>query len=188
MRDVAMRVRRGCASGMTDETFYLRSQLLSLTAFSFMARQTEGLAGPELSTLNDCGYEGCGFSRFYQFKGIVGLYGGFWGFTVILIMLYLIRKLPPPATELAMYSLFTLVMFVFVIMSIVECTAVVLDSSHHVCKNAEFAQASLAFASAVIALNAFTCVFTWKQWREAKFVGLPNTLAKSQSVADDEEQ
>lgn len=188
MRDVAMRARRGCASGVTDETFYLRSQLLSLTAFTFMARQTEGLAGPELSTLNDCGDEGCGFTSFYQFKGIVGLYGGFWGFTIVLIMLYLIRKFPPPATELAMYSLFTAVMFIFVIMSIVECTAVVLDPSHHVCKKAEFAQASLAFASAVIALNVFTCVFTWKQWREAKFVGLPKALGKMVKDDDEEQQ
>ena len=151
-----------------------------------MARQTEGLAGPELSTLNDCGDEGCGFSSFYQFKGIVGVYGGFWGFTVVLIMLYLIRKVPPPGTELALYSLFTLALLGFVIMSVVEWMAVVLDSCRHVCKKAEFAQASLAFASAVIALNVVSCVFTWKQWREAKFVGLPKAFGKL--VKHDEEQ
>merc|ERR1712164_222496 len=110
----------------------LVQSLLSLTAFTFMARQTEGLAGPELSTLNDCGDEGCGFSSFYQLKGIVGVYGGFWGFTVVLIMLYLIRKVPPPGTELALYSLFTLAMLGFVIMSVVECMAVVLFESSRV--------------------------------------------------------
>ena len=83
---------------------------------------------------------------FYQFKGIVGVYGGFWGFTVVLIMLYLIRR-SAARGELALYSLFTLAMLGFVIMSVVECMAVVLDSSRHVCKKAEFAQASLAFRS-----------------------------------------
>ena len=69
---------------------------MALTTFSFMAKQTEGLAGPELSTLNDCGEAGCGFTKFYQFKGVVGVYAGFWAYTVILIAMYVIRKAPPP--------------------------------------------------------------------------------------------
>ena len=83
---------------------------MALTTFSFMAKQTEGLAGPELSTLNDCGEAGCGFTKFYQFKGVVGVYAGFWAYTVILIAMYVIRKAPPPGTEFASYALFTAAM------------------------------------------------------------------------------
>jgi hypothetical protein len=152
--------------------------LLALTTFTFMAKQTEGLAGPELSTLNDCGEAGCGFTRFYQFKGVVSVYAGFFVYTLILIALHLIRKAPPPGTEFVTFVLFTAAMATFVVMSITECSSVVLSSSHYVCKNAEYSLVSLAFASATIVLNCLTCAFVWKQWGELKFVGLPNSLSR----------
>ena len=161
----------------SDATTTTNEQLLALTTFSFMAKQTEGLAGPELSTLNDCGQAGCGFTKFYQFKGVVGVYAGFWAYTVILIAMYSIRKAPPPGTEFASYALFTAAMVTFVAMSITECASVVLSSSYYVCKNADYSVASLIFATATIVLNCLTCAFAWRQWGELKFVGLPKTLS-----------
>ena len=151
--------------------------MMALTTFSFMAKQTEGLAGPELSTLNDCGEAGCGFTKFYQFKGVVGVYAGFWAYTVILIAMYLIRKAPPPGTEFASYALFTAAMATFVVMSITECASVVLSSDYYVCKNADYSLVSLIFAAATIVLNCLTCAFAWRQWGALKFVGLPKTLS-----------
>jgi len=162
---------------LTPSWFVLRrAQILSLTTFAFMSKQTEGFAGPELETLNDCGGEGCGFTKFYQFKGIVGVYAGFWGFTIILVGLYFIRKAPPPATEFTVYFLFTAAMITFLVMSTLECTSVILDASLTVCKRADYAFASLIFATATIALNLITLGFVWRQWRELNFVGAPAAL------------
>jgi len=138
--------------------------LFSATTFAFMARQTEGLAGPELESLNDCGDEGCSYTKFFQFKGIVGIYASFFAYTVLLLGLYAIRHGPPPGTEFVSFASFTAVMIVFVISSVVECFSVVIDSSFSICKKASYTKASLWFALGTICLNVASCYFSGKQW------------------------
>ncbi|CEG00362.1 unnamed product [Ostreococcus tauri] len=150
--------------------------VLSVTAFAFMARQTESLAGPEMETLNNCGVNGCGFTSFYQFKGVVGVYAAFWVYTVLLIGLYLFSRGPPPGTEFVVHALFTLCMIAFVSLSVISCTSTVIESDYSVCKNAAYAKASLVFAALVVVLNCATCAFVFKQWRSLQFVGMPENF------------
>lgn len=154
----------------------MTAQLFALTAFAFMAKQTDGLAGPDMETLNACGIDGCGFTSFYQFKGIVGVFAAFWTYSVVLIGLYVIRRAPPPGTELVIHALFTLMMILFWFMSIVACSNTVLESDYTVCKTATYGKASLAFAFFCVVLNAASCVFCWRQWGELRYVGLPSKL------------
>jgi hypothetical protein len=153
-----------------------------------MGRQTEGLAGPELETLNNCGGEGCGYTKFFQFKGIIGTFAGFWAFTLLLILLYFVRRAPPPAIEFTIYSLFTGSMFFFLYTSITECFSVVLASDFRVCKEADYTNASLVFATATFALNIETMFLVWRQWREARFVGLPSSMRKHVDPMSEEDE
>jgi len=146
--------------------------VFSATTFSFMARQTEGLAGPELETLNDCGDEGCPYTRFHSFKGIVGIYVAFFAYSMVLLGLYIIRHGPPPGTEFVTHVVFTLMMTIFLITSTVECASVVLTSSFSICKKASYAKASLWFGLGTVLLNAATCYFTGKQWVKRGFRGI----------------
>jgi len=153
------------------------TQLFALTTFAFMAKQTAGLAGPDLETLNACGLDGCGFTNFYQFKGIVGVYAAFWVYSVVLIGLYAIRRAPPPGTELTVHVLFTLMMIIFWFMSVIACSNTVLESDYTVCKNATYGKTSLVFAFFCVVLNSASCVFCWRQWGETRYVGLPSKLS-----------
>jgi len=151
----------------------IRTQVFSVTTFAFMSRQTQGFAGPELATLNDCGNEGCSYTKFYQFKGVVGIYAVFFAYSVVLVGLYVIRKAPPPATEVTSYAFLTAAMITFFVMSVVECTSFVIDSSYPICKNASYAKASLWFALATICLNGVTLYLGGKQWADHGFKGFP---------------
>ena len=70
------------------------SQLFALTAFSAMASQHKGLAGPDAMTLEDCGPLGCGYTKFSGFKFLVALFVVYWLFTIFAMCAYLLQKVP----------------------------------------------------------------------------------------------
>lgn len=148
------------------------SQLFALTAFSAMASQHKGLAGPDAMTLEDCGPLGCGYTKFSGFKFLVALFVVYWLFTILAMSAYLLQKVPPPVTEFACYTLFNVLMFAAFVTSATECNTTIVDPVYPVCKRATGAKAAVAFAFMTWLAVCFSMLFTFKEWRDTNYSGI----------------
>ncbi|EEH52411.1 uncharacterized protein MICPUCDRAFT_53157 [Micromonas pusilla CCMP1545] len=138
-----------------------------------MAGQNKNLAGPDAMTLEECGPYGCGYHKFAVFQFLVVICVTYWLFTMLWMGMYLIQKVPPAGTEFMIYAVFNVLILIAFSTSWTECNETIVDPTYPVCKRATGAKASIAFAMFTWLALCVSMMFTWKEWRDQNYEGLP---------------
>lgn len=153
---------------------YALSWVVCLVAWALMASQTVGLNGPDVETYKACGDYGCGYSEFTQFQYLVAILVIVWLALTVMVLVLVFNLMPPPVWEFFGVLMFNVLEFAGFCAAATTCDQHVLDASTKVCSGARNTHASLVFAFFVWVGLCCLNYFTFVEWRDTRFEGIPD--------------
>mmetsp|Transcript_7571 Transcript_7571/g.8726 ORF Transcript_7571/g.8726 Transcript_7571/m.8726 type:complete len:234 (+) Transcript_7571:125-826(+) len=124
---------------------------------------------------------GCAYNEYSEFRYLVGVGVLYWLYTLALMAMYVLKKLPAPVQEFSANALAAVLVFFAFFVGAQKCNDDTFDTKS-VCHGSSAARTAVAFTFFEWMAVTASSFLTFRDWRDTAYEGLHPSLSSALSV------